>query len=49
MLRILNATCATALDVFRATNHPVDAQLVADLKKVIEATRVELKRLTSLS
>jgi hypothetical protein len=48
MLRILNATCATALDVFRATSNPVDAQLVADLKKVVETTRVELKRLASL-
>lgn len=44
MLRILNASCATALDAFRAADNPVDAQLLIDLEKMVERTRVELER-----
>jgi len=44
MLRILHASCATALDAFRATDNPVDAQLLIDLEKMVERTRVELER-----
>jgi hypothetical protein len=44
MLRILNASCATALDAFRAADNPVDAQLLIDLEKMVERTRVELGR-----
>jgi hypothetical protein len=45
MLRILHATCGTALDAFHAANNPVDTQLVVDLEKVVERTRLELQRL----
>jgi hypothetical protein len=45
MLRILHAACWTALDAFRAADNPVDAELVADLEKMVERTRVELERL----
>ena len=44
MLRILHAICATALDAFRAADNPVDAQLLIDLEKMVERTRVELER-----
>jgi hypothetical protein len=44
MLRILHASCATALDAFRAAHNPVDAQLLIDLEKMVERTRVELER-----
>ena len=44
MLRILHASCATALDAFRAADNPVDAQLLIDLEKMVERTRVELER-----
>jgi hypothetical protein len=44
MLRILHASCATALDAFRAAENPVDKQLVSDLEKMVERTRVELQR-----
>jgi hypothetical protein len=47
MLRILHASCATALDAFRATDSPVDTQLVVDLEKMVERTRVELERLVT--
>jgi hypothetical protein len=44
MLRILHASCASALDAFRAADNPVDAQLLIDLEKMVERTRVELGR-----
>jgi hypothetical protein len=49
MLRILHASCATALDAFRAADNPVDTELVSDLEKMVERTRVELERLAALS
>lgn len=49
MLRILHASCLTALDAFRAADNPVDTQLVIDLEKMVERTRLELERLASLS
>jgi hypothetical protein len=49
MLRILHATCATALDAFRAADNPVDAQLVINLEKMVERTRVELERFANSS
>jgi hypothetical protein len=45
MLRILYAASATALEAFQATNNPVDTQLVTDLEKMVERTRLELERL----
>lgn len=49
MLRILHASCLTALDAFRATDNPVDTQLVIDLEKMVERTRLELERFANLS
>jgi hypothetical protein len=42
MLRILLATCETALDAFRAADNPVDAGFVTDLERISERTRREL-------
>lgn len=42
MLRILYAASATALETLQATNNPVDTQLVTDLEKMVERTRLEL-------
>lgn len=47
MLRILHATCSTAVDAFHAADNPVDAKLLADLEEMVERTRVELERLVS--
>ena len=49
MLRILHAACSTALDAFHAADNPIDLQLVADLEKMVERTRIELERLVSPS
>ena len=49
MLRILHATCGTALDAFDAANNPVDTQLVIDLEKMVERTRLELERFAESS
>ena len=49
MLRILHAACLTALDAFHAADNPVDAELVADLERMVERTRLELERLASRS
>lgn len=49
MLRILHAACSTALDAFHAADNPVDEQLVADLEKMVERTRLELERLACRS
>ena len=49
MLRILHAACLTALDAFRAADNPVDTELVTDLEKMVERTRVELERFASSS
>lgn len=49
MLRILHATCTTALDAFRAADNPVDAQLVIDLEKMVERTGAELERFANSS
>jgi hypothetical protein len=49
MLRILHASCATALDAFRAADNPVDSELVLDLEKMVERTRVELERFSTRS
>lgn len=49
MLRILLATCETALDAFRAADNPIDAEFVADLERITERTRQELAALAQLS
>ena len=47
MLRILYGASATALDAFQAADNPVDAELVADLGKMVERTRLAIERLTT--
>ena len=42
MLRILLATCETALDAFQAADNPVDEAFVVDLERITERTRQEL-------
>jgi hypothetical protein len=46
MLRILLATCDTAVDTLCAADNPVDAELLALLRAMTERTRAELLRLT---
>jgi hypothetical protein len=46
MLRILYGASAAALDAFRAADNPVDAELLADLERVVERARGEIVRLT---
>jgi hypothetical protein len=47
MLKILLATCETALDAFLAADNPIDTQFVADLQVITERTRDELARLAA--
>lgn len=47
MLRILYGACAAARDAFRATDNPVDEQLVIDLETMIVRTRGEIERLSA--
>ena len=42
MLKILLATCETTRDALTAADNSVDTQLLADLERMIERTRVEL-------
>jgi hypothetical protein len=42
MLRILLATCETALNAFRAADNPIDEEFVAELQRITERTRREL-------
>jgi hypothetical protein len=48
MLRILYGACSAALDAFRAADNPVDTQLVTDLESMMDRTRDEIGRLTTL-
>ena len=45
MLRILLATCETTLDTLKAADNAVDAELVADLERMVDRTRRELAAL----
>ena len=45
MLTILLATCETALQAFRAADNPIDAELLADLERMVTRTRAELETL----
>ena len=45
MLRILLATCETALDAFRAADNPIDTGFVAELVLITDRTRQELAAL----
>ena len=45
MLRILYGACSAALDAFRAADNAVDAELVRDLEKMVERTRLEAERM----
>jgi hypothetical protein len=42
MLRILLATCETALDAFHAADNPLDAEFVEELQRITDRTRQEL-------
>jgi hypothetical protein len=42
MLRILLATCETALNAFRAADNPIDEEFVAELQRITERARREL-------
>ena len=45
-LTILHAVCTTALEAFYAADELIDRQLVADLEKMVERTRLEIKAFT---
>jgi hypothetical protein len=45
MLVILIAACTTARTAFEAADNAVDAELVADLSKMIERSESELEKL----
>ena len=47
MLTILLATCETCLREFKAANHSVDEQLVADLERMVERTNGALDALVA--
>jgi hypothetical protein len=47
MLRILYGACSAALDAFRATDNPVDRELVGDLERIVARTRAEIERSAS--
>jgi hypothetical protein len=49
MLRILLATCETALDAFRAADSPIDTEFVVELERIAERTRQELAALAGAS
>jgi hypothetical protein len=49
MLRILLATCETALDAFRAADNPIDTEFVVELERITERTRLELAALAEVS
>ena len=42
MLKILLATCETTREALTAADNSVDAQLLAELERMIERTRAEL-------
>ena len=39
--------CSAALDAFHAADNPLDGELVADLERMVDRTRVELERLAA--
>jgi hypothetical protein len=43
ILLILLATCERALEAFGAADNPTDKEFVADLERIVERTRGELK------
>ena len=47
MLRILYGASTAALDAFRATDNPIDRELVGDLERMVERTRGEIARLAA--
>jgi len=44
LLLILLAIYERALEAFRAADNPIDRQFVADLERIVERTRGELKQ-----
>jgi len=49
MLRILLATCETAIETFQAANDSVDQQFLIDLEDMAERIRGEFERITERS
>ena len=47
MLRLLLATCETALDAFRAADNPIDEEFVAELERITKRTQGEMEKLTA--
>ena len=47
MLTILLATCETTLATLQAADNPVDREMVTDLERMVERTRVELAKLAA--
>lgn len=45
MLTILQATCETTVQAFRAADNPIDTDFVADLDRIIARTGAELEAL----
>lgn len=49
MLMILHAACRTALEAFHAADNLIDRQLVVDLEKMVERTRLEIETFAKIS
>ena len=49
MLTILHAACKTALEAFHAADNLIDRELVVDLEKMVERTRLELETFAKIS
>ena len=49
MLTILHAACTTALEAFHATDNAIDRELISDLEKMVERTRLEIENLAKAS
>ena len=49
MLRIVLATCETALEAFRAADNPVDTEFVVELERITLRTREEIDALAKPS
>lgn len=47
MLRILHATCQTALDAFQAADNALDREFVTDLERIMLRSRQEMEALAA--
>jgi hypothetical protein len=46
MLMILIAACRTAQTAFEAADNPIDAEMLADLSRMIERSQAELAKVS---